>query len=399
VTSTNGDSRRILVIGGGISGVSAAVEASEAGYDVVLVERNPYLGGRVAQMNKYFPKLCPPLCGLEHSFKVLRRPSKVRVLTQAEVKDVRGSAGAFEVDVEVKPRFVNDRCTACGKCVDACPVERPNSFNYGMDATKAIYLPYQGAIPFRFAIDMDHCDGESCGKCAEVCEYDAIDLKEQPRTETISQRGRDVKLVRIAPAEFDEAQWTVKQWNVFDGLKVNGAGAGYFEYRVPWPAGLKANSIDTASFRAELSAKQLFGKDKKGATKQEGDFMRGKGTHDPSLNPNAYPMTDEQTYPSAVRLRIGGQSLGLFELPDDPADHRGILSWHSQKRNNKLNEAGSYGYLVTGEIPQSVLRQGQRSGTLVIRLEVNKALAGGLAIYGEQFGRYALDPTLAFVLK
>jgi quinone-modifying oxidoreductase subunit QmoA len=210
VTSTNGDSRRILVIGGGISGVSAAVEASEAGFEVILVERNPYLGGRVAQMNKYFPKLCPPLCGLEHSFKVLRRPSRVRVLTQAEVKSIRGSAGAFEVDVQIEPRHVNERCTACGKCVEACPVERPNGFNYGMDATKAIYLPYPGAVPFRFAIDMDHCDGESCGKCAEVCEYDAIDLNEKSRTETLS-----VGAVIVATG-----------WKPYDASNLENLGAG-----------------------------------------------------------------------------------------------------------------------------------------------------------------------------
>jgi len=222
---------------------------------------------------------------------------------------------------------------------------------------------------------------------------------QQPRTETISQRGRDIKVVRIAPKSFAKADWSLKQWNVFDGLKVNGAGAGYFEYHIPWPAGLQISDVDSASFRAELSAKQLFGKDQKGTKKQEGNFMRGKGTHDPSLNPNSYPMTDEQTYASAVRLRIGGQVAGTFELPDDPADHRGILSWQAQKRDSTLTEAGSYGYLVTAEVPARALRQAQKSGTLVIRLEVDDALPGGLAIYGEQFGRYPLDPTLAFVLK
>jgi quinone-modifying oxidoreductase subunit QmoA len=183
VTPTSGDSRRVLVLGGGIGGVSAAVEAAEAGFEVVLVERNPYLGGRVVQMSKYFPKMCPPLCGLEHSFKVLRKPSRVRVLTQSRVRRISGGP-PFEVEVEIQPRFVNERCTACGKCVEACPVERPNAFNYGMDATKAIYLPFGGAVPYRYVIDSEHCDGKSCGKCAEVCEYDAIDLGEAPRTAT-----------------------------------------------------------------------------------------------------------------------------------------------------------------------------------------------------------------------
>ncbi|NLT76791.1 MAG: glycoside hydrolase family 2, partial [Planctomycetes bacterium] len=221
----------------------------------------------------------------------------------------------------------------------------------------------------------------------------------QPRQETLTQRNRTMKVVRFAPKSFVKAEWPVKQWNVFDGLKVNGAGAGYFEYRIPWPHDLDVESVETASFRAEISAKQLFGKDKAGAGKQEGDFMRGRGTHDPSLNPNSYPMTDETVYPSAIRIRIAGEAIATIDLPDDPADHRGILSWQAQKRDGKLNEAGSYGYLVTAQIPESVLRKAAREGTIAIRLEADEALAGGIAIYGEQFGRYPLDPTLAFILK
>ncbi|MDI9430614.1 MAG: glycoside hydrolase family 2 TIM barrel-domain containing protein [Planctomycetota bacterium] len=221
----------------------------------------------------------------------------------------------------------------------------------------------------------------------------------QPRQETLTQRNRTMKVVRFAPKSFVKAEWPVKQWNVFDGLKVNGAGAGYFEYRIPWPHDLDVESVETASFRAEIAAKQLFGKDKAGAGKQEGDYMRGRGTHDPSLNPNAYPMTDEAVYPSAIRIRIAGEAIATIDLPDDPADHRGILSWQAQKRDGKLNEAGSYGYLVTAQIPESVLRKAAREGTIAIRLEADEAVAGGIAIYGERFGRYPLDPTLAFILK
>jgi len=221
---------------------------------------------------------------------------------------------------------------------------------------------------------------------------------QQPRDETITQRQRKTRVLRVAPKDFKKAEWSVKQWNVFDGLKVNGAGVGYFEYQIAWPVDLKVEDIAAASFRAEVSAKQLFGKDRQGA-QQEGDFMRGEGTHDPSSNPNSYPMTDEKTYPSAVRVRIAGQIVGTFELPDDPADHRGILSWHAQKRDDTLTEAGSYGYLVSAEIPASVLEQAAKTGTITLRLEADEALASGLAIYGEQFGRYPLDPTVAFVLN
>ncbi len=222
---------------------------------------------------------------------------------------------------------------------------------------------------------------------------------ESPREETINTNSGKIKVVRFAPNSFSKAEWSLKQWNVLEGLKVNGAGAGYFEYSLPWPADLKAEDIDSADFRIEVSAKQLFGKDKEGAQKQEGDFMRGKGTHDPSSNPNSYPMTDETRYPSAVRVRIAGQTVGTFDLQDDPADHRGILSWYSQKRDRKLREAGSYGYLVNANIPKSVLQKAAAEKEIVLRLEVDEAMPGGLAIYGERFGRYPLDPTLAFVLK
>jgi hypothetical protein len=222
---------------------------------------------------------------------------------------------------------------------------------------------------------------------------------ESPREETITSNSGKIKVIRFAPNSFRKTEWSVKQWNVLEGLKVNGAGAGYFEYSLPWPAGLNVEDIAEAGFRIEVSAKQLFGKDKEGARKQEGDFMRGKGTHDPSSNPNSYPMTDETRYPSAVRIRVAGLALGTFDLQDDPADHRGILSWYSQKRDRKLHEAGSYGYLINAHIPKSVLKKADAEKEIVLRLEVDEALPGGLAIYGERFGRYPLDPTLVFVLK
>ncbi len=127
--------------------------------------------------------------------------------------------------------------------------------------------------------------------------------------------------------------------------------------------------------------------------------MLGKGTHDPSLNPNAYPMTDTLCFPSAVRVRVAGESIGQFDLPDDPADHRGILSWHSQKRDRRLREAGSYGYLISATIPPDSLRAAALAGEIVIRFEVDSSLPGGLALYGERFGRFPLDPTLVLTVK
>ena len=110
-------------------------------------------------------------------------------------------------------------------------------------------------------------------------------------------------------------------------------------------------------------------------------------------------MTDTERFPSAVRIRVSGVSLGAFELEDDPADHRGILSWHFQKRDKHLREAGSYGYLVAATIPQTALEKAAAAKEIVLRLEVDPGLPGGLAIYGEKFGRYPLDPTIVLSIK
>jgi hypothetical protein len=237
------------------------------------------------------------------------------------------------------------------------------------------------------------------------------------RQETINSGGEKIKVVRFGPDTFKKADWSLKQWNVMDGAKVNGAGSGYFEYHVPWPADLKVSDIAEASLLMELSAKKLHGKDIEGAKALAGDFMLGEGTHDPGRSPNSYPMTDETPFPSAVRVYVADSVSGTFDLADDPADHRGILSWHSQARDyskpakgeenlsfrnfkgGELNEAGSYGYLIEARISPDALRKAQAAGTIRIRLEVDDALSGGLAIYGGRFGRYPLDPTLAFVLK
>jgi len=220
-----------------------------------------------------------------------------------------------------------------------------------------------------------------------------------PRDEMKTLDNQKTRIIRFAPNTYDKAQWSQKSWEVLDGLKVNGAGSGFFEYRLDWPANLDVNDIKEATFRVEVSAKQLFGKDQEDSSKQEGDFMRGKGTHAPSLNPNSYPMTDEISFPSAVRVSISDHVVGMYDLKDDPADHRGILSWYSQKRDRRLSEAGSYGYLITSFIPVDLLQQAVKKGILVVRLEVDDAFPGGLAIYGERFGRYPLDPTLTFMLK
>ncbi len=202
--------RTILVVGGGIAGITAAVEAAEAGYDVVIVEKSPYLGGRVAQLYKYFPKLCPPYCGMEINLRRIKNNRQVRFHTLAEVEAITGRPGNFDVAVRLHPRYVNDRCTACNACVAVCPSERPDAFNFGMGKTKAIYLPHEMAFPMKYVIDGAACRLEECGKCVEVCQYDAIDLAMQPRTMTLK-----VGAVIIATG-----------WDPYDARRIDNLGFG-----------------------------------------------------------------------------------------------------------------------------------------------------------------------------
>jgi quinone-modifying oxidoreductase subunit QmoA len=177
-----GVTQSILVVGGGMAGMTAALEAAEAGYDVFLVERNPYLGGRVAQLNKYFPKLCPPYCGLEINFKRLRQNPRVRFFTLAEVESVSGQAGDFDVRVRLSPRYVNEKCTACGQCAEACSMEVINSFDYGLSKIKAAYMPHEMAFPARFVLDPALVKSGEAQKVKDACPFGAIELDQTAKT-------------------------------------------------------------------------------------------------------------------------------------------------------------------------------------------------------------------------
>jgi quinone-modifying oxidoreductase, subunit QmoA len=175
------NSSAILVVGGGMSGITAAIEAAETGYDVYLIEKNPYLGGRVAQLNQYFPKLCPPNCGLEINFRRMRGNSRIHLFTMAQVESISGVEGNYRVAVKLEPRYVNEKCTACGKCGEACKTEIPNPFNFGMDKIKGAYLPHEFAFPSQYVIapEVIATDGK---ECQEACAYGAVELDMQPKT-------------------------------------------------------------------------------------------------------------------------------------------------------------------------------------------------------------------------
>ena len=164
-----------LVIGGGIAGITAAVELAEAGKPVVLIEKENYLGGNVSSFNNYFPKLCPPACGLEINYSRIRSNPRISYYTGATVQSLCGSDGDFRVTLALEPRMINNNCTSCGLCAEVCPEERPVKLGRGA-GEKAAYIHSGLAFPMKYSIDPLACKGEECGKCLEHCEYDAIQL-------------------------------------------------------------------------------------------------------------------------------------------------------------------------------------------------------------------------------
>ncbi len=202
----------LLVVGAGVAGITAAVEAAETGVRVILVEKNPYIGGKVAQFNKYFPKLCPPSCGLEINIRRLSTNPLIKLFTLAEISGLSGEPGNYKAEIKLKPRYVNNQCTSCGDCVAVCPEKRKNDFNYGLDETTSIYIPFESAHPQKYVIDKTTCKGSSCNKCVEVCKYNAIDLEQKERDITVN-----VKSVIWATG-----------WEPYDAEKLDTLGYGKF---------------------------------------------------------------------------------------------------------------------------------------------------------------------------
>ncbi len=173
----NNNAKPILVIGGGIAGITAAVEAAEVGYRVILVEKEAYLGGRVMRMYRYFPKMCPPTCGFEINTRRIRNNPRITIHTLAEVEKISGEVGDFRVKVRLKPRYVTGRKPIDEEMADKLKSERPNDFNYGLDNTKALYIPHDMAYPSTYMLDREALSEEDADNILKICPEGAIDLE------------------------------------------------------------------------------------------------------------------------------------------------------------------------------------------------------------------------------
>jgi quinone-modifying oxidoreductase, subunit QmoA len=175
----------LLVVGAGIAGVTTALEAAEAGQEVVLLERDASVGGRVLRNHQYFPKLCPPACGMEINTRRLAKSPRVRVFTRSRLAAAERSSAGWRVTVRRSAEHVTAACTACGACSQVCPATVSDPFELGLRKVPAIRIPHVDAWPRRYAIDREACP-PACRACAEACGVPgAIDLAATDRDEQL----------------------------------------------------------------------------------------------------------------------------------------------------------------------------------------------------------------------
>jgi len=182
---TDAGARPLLVVGAGIAGVTTALEAAEAGQEVVLLEKDASVGGRVLRNHQYFPKLCPPACGMEINTRRLAKSPRVRVLTRSELSAAEKSGSGWSVTVRHRAEWVTSACTACGDCTKVCPATVADPFNLGLGQVPAIRLPHVDAWPRRYVMDREACPA-GCRACADACKVPgAIDLEAKDRDERL----------------------------------------------------------------------------------------------------------------------------------------------------------------------------------------------------------------------
>jgi heterodisulfide reductase subunit A len=176
--------RRALVIGGGIAGIQSALDMANSGFEVILVERSPSIGGHMIQLSETFPTLDCSQCILTPKMVEVSKHPKIKLMTYSEVQDISGYVGNFKVKILKKPTYVDpNKCTLCDECTKVCPVVVPNEFDIGLTGRRAIYIPFPQAIPATYTLDIKNCPGLlpiACGKCADVCEPEAIDYDMKP---------------------------------------------------------------------------------------------------------------------------------------------------------------------------------------------------------------------------
>jgi heterodisulfide reductase subunit A len=231
--------RRALIVGGGVAGIQAALDIADAGYEVVMVEREPSIGGKMAGLSETFPTLDCSQCILTPRMVDVGQHPRIKLYTYSEVEAVEGFIGNFEITIRQKARYVDiTKCTGCGECSTACPLKKNKSeFDFGMGTRPAIYMPFPQAVPARPVIDKNVCamlTRGKCGVCAKKCAAGAINFKDED------------KLVK----EKVGAVVLATGFKLYDIGKKSGNVTGYGEYGY----GKYKDVIDSLQFERLVSA-------------------------------------------------------------------------------------------------------------------------------------------------
>ncbi len=178
--------KRSLVIGGGIAGIQAALDIADCGHEVILVEREPSIGGHMAQLSETFPTLDCSQCIMTPKMVDVSNHPKIKLYTYSEIELVEGYIGNFQVTIKKRARSVDeDKCTGCGVCMTKCPQKKiPNKFDQNIGMRTAIYVPFPQAVPNTPVIDRDNCTWYKtgkCGVCQKVCGPGAVDFEQQDK--------------------------------------------------------------------------------------------------------------------------------------------------------------------------------------------------------------------------
>lgn len=177
--------KRALVIGGGIAGIQAALDTANAGYEVILVEKQSSIGGHMAQLSETFPTLDCSQCILTPKMVETGHHPNIKLYNYSEIEEVSGYVGNFKAKIRLKASYVDwEKCTGCGMCTEKCPTKVPSEFEVGLDKRKAIYVPFPQAVPNKPVIDRPHCLYFKTGKCKiceKVCDVGAIKFDEEDK--------------------------------------------------------------------------------------------------------------------------------------------------------------------------------------------------------------------------